>query len=178
MDLVLLYSGGLESRCLLDLALKLGHKPVCVLVNYKQTHLEELSKAKEVCEKLGIEHQTIEVSWPVRSALTSKEDKLYEGVSEWYVPARNLLFISLAAGIAETRGIDTVWFGASYDDRLNRFPDCYQEWVVSVNEVLEKSLSKKIQVEAPFLGWTKKRVWEWANYSGIKKEEVFSGYGR
>ncbi len=176
-QIVLLYSGGLESRYLVHLALQMKFDPLCVLVDYGQKHVAELVKAKEVCERLGLKRELVRVQLPVRSKLTGHPDAAYEAVSEWYVPARNLILVSVAASIAESRGIDTIWIGASYTDRLNRFPDCTQEWVVAVNEVLAKGLSKKVQVVAPLLGYSKEMVRSLAEMAGITKEEVFSGYG-
>lgn len=177
-DLLLLYSGGLESTFLLHLAIQTGYKPLCLLVDYGQRHLRELEAAQRFCEKLGVRYYRVKVELPVRSALTSEEQALYGGVSEWYVPARNTIFLGLAASIAESEGIDTIWYGASYTDRVNRFPDCYQEWVVSANELLAKGLSKPVRLVAPLLGWPKDLVQRAAEAFGIEVSEVHSGYER
>jgi len=177
-DLVLLYSGGLESRYLLHLALQLSLKPFCVLVDYGQKHIAELTTAVSICIQLEIEYEIVKLTIPkVESKLTGNFQTTYEGVSEWYVPSRNLIFVSLAASMAESRGIDTIWYGASYSDRVNIFPDCYQDWVVAVNKVLVKNGSKKIQLVAPLMGMPKELIQELAKIAGIKNEEVFSGYG-
>ena len=54
-----------------------------------------------------------------------------------YVPGRNTIFISIAFSIAENLGINMIWHGADYTDRLNFFPDCYQEYFVAFNELLQ-----------------------------------------
>ncbi len=174
--LLLLYSGGLESRYLLHLALELSYKPYCLLVDYGQKNKEELEYAVHCCLQLGIEWDKITLHWPVSSTLTDGSEE-YDDVSPWYVPARNLILVSLAAGIAETKGIDTIWLGAIHDDKVNQFPDCTQDWLFTVNETLKKSLSKEVQVIMPLLGFTKDMVWALAENAGIKKEEIFSGYG-
>lgn len=179
-DLVLLYSGGLESRLLLQIALSSGYSPLCILIDYQQKHIKELDFAIETCHKLNVPFERIGIKLPVKSALTTgqgaPENNLYKGVSEWYVPARNLIFISVAASVAESRDIDTIWFGASYDDRINLFPDCYQEWVVSINEMLAKSLSKKVNLYAPLCGMPKNLIQKIAEKSNIDLKEVWSGY--
>lgn len=177
MGIVLLYSGGLESRVLLQLAFKMKLEPFCVLINYGQRHAEELSYAKFGCEKMGVDYNEITVQWPVNSVLTGDNSTRYEGVSEFYVPSRNLLLVSLAAGIAESKGINTIWIGASYTDRLDQFPDCSQEWIYSLNNTLQKGTSNGIQVRAPLLGLTREMILDWAWHMKINMEEVFSGYG-
>ena len=176
-NLLLLYSGGLESRLLLHLAVQL-YKPHCLLIDYGQRHREELSFAISCCSKLGVSKDVVGIETCIDSALTGDKVVEYKNVSPWYVPARNLMFVSVAAGVAESKGIDTIWIGANYDDRINQFPDCSQEWVVSINETLQKSLSRPVRVIAPLLGFTKEMVWALAEQAGIKKEEVFSGYGK
>lgn len=179
MNLVLLYSGGLESRFLLDLAIKLQYHPFCVLVDYGQNHVEELKKAVEVCETLQIPYTIIRVDWNINSKLTGSQKETYDGVSQWYVPARNLLFISLAAGVAESMQISTIWIGASYSDRVNRFPDTTQDFIVSINETLAISLSTSVQVVAPLLGMPKELITRAIQCTTeiIINNEIFSGYG-
>jgi len=179
-NLVILYSGGLESRFLLELAIKLNYNPYCVLIDYGQKHIKELDVAEIVCTKLNVMYEIIKIDWSIKSALTSAHNSdgedIYKGVSHWYVPARNLIFVSIAAAIAESHGIDTIWFGASYDDRLNLFPDCYQEWVVSMNELLEKTMSTKIQLLAPLCGMSKHLIEQVIEKTNIDLKEVWSGY--
>jgi 7-cyano-7-deazaguanine synthase len=178
-NVVILYSGGLESTFLLLLASMMGLTPHCVLIDYGQKHIEELEKAIQFCTEKNLSHEIITLDWRPNSALTGNLTSRYEGVSEWYVPARNMMFISIAASIAETRGVETIWFGASYDDRVNLFPDCYQDWVVAINKTLELGLSKKVQVVAPLLGFTKEMVKTLVIKFGVDIEkEVFSGYGK
>jgi len=177
-NLVILYSGGLESRFLVDLSLRLKYTPLCLLVDYGQKHLAELKKAEEVCNRLCVTYTIAEVSLPmVRSRLVGQSEGAYSNVSEWYVPARNSILVTIAASVAESQGIDTIWIGASYTDRINHFPDCTQEWIVAMNEMLFVGLSRKVQVVAPLLGWPKELVRSAAKQAFITEEEIYSGYG-
>lgn len=175
-EVVVLYSGGLESRYLLELARDAGLDPYCVLVSYGQKHVEELTTATKVCKRLGLNWEYIFVDWNVQSALTDGIGD-YEDVSRWYVPSRNMLFVSLAAGIAESRGSFAVWIGASYTDRVDQFPDCGQEWVYAMNQALAQGTSQGIQLVAPLLGYPKALVKRLSDRKGITEEEVYSGYG-
>lgn len=177
-QILLLYSGGYDSTLLLEWANKYSEKPpYCVMFNYGQQHLKELEKAIDKCTIQDLEWRQIDITIPIRSKLVNDDGTRYEGVSEWYVPGRNTIFVSIAASLAETLGIDTIWIGANFEDRMNRFPDCTQEWVMSMNETLRQGLSKPIMVEAPLLGLSKKMIVQIADELGITEDQVFSGYG-
>jgi len=94
-----------------------------------------------------------------------------------HVPSRNLMFISIAASIAEDKGIGTIWYGANWDDYLNEFPDCKQEWVGRVNKVLEINGPRPIKLEAPLLGLSKEDILRLLDSFGVSETDLFSGYG-
>jgi 7-cyano-7-deazaguanine synthase len=177
-EVLILYSGGVESRVLLDLAKMLGKVPTCLLIDYGQKHIQELAVAKKICSKYKVHFLVSKVEGlDVNSKLTGDGTSSFGvTVSEWYVPSRNMLFIAMAASVAESRGIELLWYGASYSDRIDLFTDCYQEWVVKVNELLAIHCSTKVQVEAPLLGFNKETVHQWLSVIKAEKE-VFSGYG-
>jgi 7-cyano-7-deazaguanine synthase len=176
-DLVLLFSGGYDSTLLLEMALEMKKSVLCVLVNYGQDHVEELKMAQQYCVNKMVDMVTVSVIIPVASNLTA-DKKTYQGVSQWHVPSRNLIFISLAASIAESRDIPLIWYGANYEDRDHLFPDCYQEWVYELNKLLAINGSCKLVLEAPLLGMSKDTIKILANHFGISNEQVFSGYGK
>jgi 7-cyano-7-deazaguanine synthase len=180
-DLVILFSGGADSIMLGDLASQMNKKPLYLMIDYGQLHKQELTYAVDFLTKQNqIQHsQTIKIeNLSIDSGLTGDGvQESYEDVNSFYVPSRNLMFISIAASIAENNGIDTIWYGANYSDRINIFPDCYQEWVVKVNKLLELNGSKKIKLEAPLLGLTKESVLAYLDGRGYNMDKIFSGYG-
>ena len=176
-NLLLLFSGGYDSTLLLKLALDMNYDPYCLLINYGQTHIQELNFAKVLCKENNVDWEIVFIDLPIPSNLT-QEAKTYEGVSPWHVPARNLIFIALAASIAEGKGIPLIWYGANYEDREHLFPDCYQGWIYAVNNLLSINGSMKITVEAPLLGMTKDTIKKLAYIYNITDEKVFSGYGQ
>lgn len=174
---IILFSGGYDSTLLFRMAREMEMEPFCLLFDYGQKHIAELERAKALCDSISVPYQVLKIPIGVSSKLTHG-DAQYEGVSEWHVPARNLTFLSFAAGIAEEKGIDLIWYGANYQDRINLFPDCYQEWVYRLNQLLEINGSRKITVEAPLIGMTKETIEAFGQAAfGIKREETFSGYG-
>ena len=172
--IIILFSGGFDSTLLLEMAIKLDYDPVLITFRYDQIHLEEVAVGKKFAEN-RFNHIILEVV--LGSSVLTGVDVKYDGVSEYHVPSRNLTFISLAASQAESLGISKIWYGANYADRENLFPDCYQEWVFKLNELLKINGSRPIKVEAPLLGMSKDTIIKLANSYGITKDKVYSGYG-
>jgi len=178
-NLVILYSGGADSRLMLDLAWKVGKYPFCVLIDYGQLHIDELNFAKKQLKDFDIKYQVVSIKdLGVDSGLTGDGTKNETGeVHEMYVPSRNLMFVGIAASIAESKGIALIWYGADWSDYLNEFPDCKQEWIGRMNKVLKINGPRPIMLEAPLMGMSKEMILKLLDEFGIKKEDIFSGYG-
>ncbi len=179
-NLIILYSGGSDSRLLLELATKMYYSPMCILIDYNQKHRMELIKAKQTLMNKKIKFESIKLqNFNVRSALTTKEKGLYgNNVSQYNVPNRNMILLSIAVSYAENLGINKVWYGADFSDRLGFFPDCYQEYVVKMNDILNDVTSFPIKIEAPLLGMSKEMVFNMLTSYNINDTEYFSGYGK
>lgn len=177
-SLVLLYSGGLDSTVLLHLAQAMGFNVQALLVDYGQKHRRELEAAKRICESRGVPYilSVVDLS-SIKSKLTTPDyTKKYENVSEWHVPGRNTIFIGLALALAETIGAKRIWIGANFEDRINVFPDCSQEYVYAINQVTAQAASYPIVVEAPLLGFRKASVRQIASFLNVNEEDTHSGY--
>lgn len=179
-DLVVLYSGGADSTLLLNLARSAGRQPLALMIDYNQLHIDELSHAKNYTEKNKYENMTIKIDgYNVNSALTGNGEKgIYEGVNIHNVPARNSIFLSIAAGIAESKNINEIWFGANWQDYELEFPDCLQEYIGRINNLFEISGVKPIKVYAPLLGMSKELIISLLQIYNVQENEYFSGYGQ
>jgi 7-cyano-7-deazaguanine synthase len=178
-DIVMLYSGGADSYLMLMFALQLKRKPYCVLIDYGQKHIEELEYAKKQLNLENVAYQIVTIKdLNIPSGLTGDNiPEAYKGVHAMNVPGRNTMFISIAYSIAESKGIREIWYGPDFSDRLNLFPDCYQEYVVAMNKVLEIAPSYPIKLVAPLLGWTKEMVIDYLEtHFNIKPTYFYSGY--
>jgi len=179
-DVLILYSGGADSRLMIEFAKQLNKIPFCVIVNYEQLHKEELDFAREQLESLipGYYQQVYLENLMINSGLTGEGNKNETGeVHEMYVPGRNTMFLSIAYSIAEYRGIDTIWLGSDWDDRLNLFPDCYQEYIVAATDLFKVAGPNPIKVEAPLMGFSKENIITLLKVYGVAESEIFSGYG-
>ena len=177
--IVMLYSGGADSALMLRFAQLAGRIPYCILIDYGQKHIEELSYAATQLEDLGVEYQKITIdNLNVDSGLTGDlTEARWDNVHEMNVPARNTIFIGLAMSVAENKGIDEVWYGPDMSDRMNLFPDCYQEYVVKMNEVMAISGVKPIKLVAPLLGLEKEMILEMLSIGWeVTPDQLHSGY--
>jgi 7-cyano-7-deazaguanine synthase len=182
-DLLILYSGGVDSLYCLHTALQSGFNPFILMIDYDQLHIAELDKAKAYLKTVNMLHhsQTVSIkNLNINSGLTNGQKDLYENEHEMYVPSRNMMFVSIAASIAESKNISLIWYGADLSDHENNFSDCKQEWMIRMNQLLQINGSKPIKLESPTIGLSKstiassvlKMIGDY-NY----KEYVYSGYG-
>lgn len=179
-DLVILYSGGADSRLMLEFALKLNRKPYCVLIDYSQLHNNELQFAENQLQKLDVKYQTIKINGlNLNSGLTGDgvKGRFGEHVSEWHVPGRNTMFAGIAFSIAENLNIDEIWIGANYSDVINNFVDCKQDFINQINELFKVNGSFPIKFRAPLLGLEKNTILKLLKNFGVDESELFSGYG-
>jgi 7-cyano-7-deazaguanine synthase len=181
-DLLILYSGGADSRLMLEFALRTHRKPYCLLIDYGQLHKDELQFAATQLGKLSVSYQIVTVGGLLyESGLTGSGEQGTFGkpdeISIWHVPGRNTMFAGIALGVAENRRIGEVWHGADFSDRLNLFPDCYQEYVVKMNELYSIAGPTPVKYMAPLSGMTKEMILELLKEYGVPENEIFSGYG-
>ncbi|MBV9665156.1 MAG: 7-cyano-7-deazaguanine synthase, partial [Actinobacteria bacterium] len=125
-------SGGLDSTVCLGLARRDADRVDAVTFDYGQRHRVELDHAAAVAAHYGVEHLVVPIDltgWG-GSALTDASIDVPEptaggdaSIPVTYVPARNLIFLSLAMGIAEARDLDTVYLGVNALD-YSGYPDC------------------------------------------------------
>ena len=177
--IVMLYSGGADSLLMLKFALMSGRSPLCLLIDYGQKHIDELTFAKKQLDNENVPYRIIKIcDLNVDSGLTGElTEGQYENVHEMNVPGRNTIFIGLAISVAENEGVDEVWYGPDYSDRINLFPDCYQEYVVKMNELLALQGSYPIKLVAPLLGMSKELILQMLEvHWNVGEEELHSGY--
>ncbi|MDP9070945.1 MAG: 7-cyano-7-deazaguanine synthase QueC, partial [Actinomycetota bacterium] len=165
---VVLLSGGLDSTVCLAMA---GHRAgpaLAVTVDYGQRHRIELDRAAAVADRCGSEHLVVGVDlsrWG-GSALTDASLEVpdagsttTEAIPVTYVPARNLVFLSLAAAVAEARGADAVYVGVNALD-YSGYPDCRPEFVGAFREAAALALKRGVEgnpleIHTPLVDLTK-----------------------
>lgn len=178
-NVVILFSGGADSVLMVKMAQTFGKIPYCILIDYEQLHIDELRCAQSFLRENDIPFRIVKLhGLGVQSGLTGRGEKgRFEGVHEMHVPSRNLMFVGVAASIAEDMGIDLIWYGADYSDYINKFPDCMQPWFGAMNDVLGINGPYPMRLEAPLAGLSKKTILDMLESKGITNEQMYSGYG-
>lgn len=161
--IVHLLSGGLDSVTMLYDLKQQGHLIHCLLIDYKQSHAQELVFAKGHCHRLGVPYTTIEL--PPLGGLDDQS---------WVVPNRNCIFLSLAVNLAVQAKADTVTIGCNKDDESG-FPDCRMEFLRSFNSMLAAS-EVPVEVCAPYLDKPKAWIGGMSRELGVPAGEIWTCY--
>jgi len=156
---VVLLSGGLDSAVVLACAHASGFEAHALTIDYQQRHRVELAASARVALQLGAtSHRVLPLNLRLLggSALTSdtpvpKDRPQHarvagapEDIPVTYVPARNLVFLSLAAAYAEALGTTDLFIGVNAVD-YSGYPDCRPTFVQSMIRTL--NLATKSGVE-------------------------------
>ncbi len=134
---VVLLSGGLDSTTTLAQALADGNEVVALSFRYGQRHSKELVAAANVANFFKVRHVIVDMDLSMfRSALTDKnidvpenrdEEQMGSDIPVTYVPARNIIMLSVAAGLCESVDADKIYIGANSVD-YSGYPDCRPEF--------------------------------------------------
>jgi 7-cyano-7-deazaguanine synthase len=134
-EAVVLLSGGLDSMVVAGLAVEAGYALNALTIDYNQRHRREIDAAKAIAERLGAKRHVI-LPLDLRqfggSALTDDIDVPKDGLGSdipvTYVPARNLVFLSLTLAWAEALGARDIFIGVNALD-YSGYPDCRPEFI-------------------------------------------------
>ena len=132
---VVLLSGGLDSMVAGALAKEAGYAVHALTIDYGQRHRIELEAAGRVADMIGVARHIVlpmNLSAFGGSALTDDIDVpkggVQPGIPVTYVPARNLIFLSLTLGWAEAVGARDIFIGVNALD-YSGYPDCRPEFI-------------------------------------------------
>ena len=132
---IVLLSGGLDSMVSAAIAREQGYRLFALTIDYNQRHRVEIESARAIAAHLGAERHIV-LPLDLRqfggSALTDDIDVPKGGVGDdipvTYVPARNLIFLSLTLGWAEAVGAQDIFIGVNALD-YSGYPDCRPEFI-------------------------------------------------
>jgi 7-cyano-7-deazaguanine synthase len=140
---VLLLSGGLDSMVVGGLAREAGYAIHALTIDYNQRHRVEIEAARIVAQVLGaVRHVVLPLDLRQfgGSALTDDiavpKDGVQPGVPVTYVPARNLVFLSLTLAWAEALGARDIFIGVNALD-YSGYPDCRPEFIAAFADLAD-----------------------------------------
>jgi len=159
---VVLLSGGLDSATVLYFAKRKGYKCYCLIFNYGQRHIREVSCAVRIAKAAECAYRILKIEFPWKgSALLDKEikvpDKISKSVPVTYVPGRNIIFLSFALSFAETIHAQAIFIGAHAQD-YSGYPDCRPEFLTAFNRMAKAGTVAKVNILAPLLRKNKSQI--------------------
>lgn len=170
MKTVAIVSGGLDSTTLLHKLREDGLEVAYALsFDYGQKHLKELDCADYNCDLLGIPRRVIDLhAAGLTELLALSGSSLVKGgdaevpdghyaaanMASTVVPNRNMIMLSIAAGVAASIGAHSVALGVHGGDHFV-YPDCRPEFIASMDEALTLSNDKVMTVLTPYIYKTK-----------------------
>lgn len=166
-DVIIGFSGGMDSATLLGMARHDRLKPLAVGFRYGSKHNAwELAAAQQVASAMQIDFTIIDLSSAFRSiqsALLNDDLAVPKGHPEapqqraTVVPGRNMIFASVLAGIAMSEGIRHLWMGMHAGDAAI-YPDCRPDFVAGVRSAVGAAAEYRLDVTAPYLLLNKEAI--------------------
>jgi 7-cyano-7-deazaguanine synthase len=151
---VVLLSGGLDSMVAAGIARERGFRLLALTVDYGQRHRIEIEAARAIAAELADKHVVLDLDLTRfgGSALTARIDVpkggVGEGIPVTYVPARNMIFLSLCLGWAEAAGARDLFIGVNALD-YSGYPDCRPEFIAAFERLANLATKAGAQGDGP-----------------------------
>lgn len=182
-DSVIILSGGMDSVTLLHY--RKERIALAVSFDYGSNHnVREIECARRQCENLGIEHLVIPLDFMgiyFRSSLLEGADCIPEGhyadenMKSTVVPFRNGIMLSVACGLAESRGLRHVMMANHGGDHAI-YPDCRPEFVTSMSDAMRNGTYEGVDILAEFTNITKSDIARLGKKLGVDYSMTYSCY--
>ena len=160
-------------------------------MQYSQKHHIELEFAKKLIVLNQIKSHYIinlDLSMLHSSSLTGNSPVPKGGkdinnknfIPTTYVPARNLIFLSLAVGVAEDNNIQDIFIGVNQLD-YSGYPDCREDFISSFQETAKLATKRgrekhPICIKTPLLYLDKQAIIKQGNKLNVPYEYTWSCY--
>jgi len=186
-DAVVLLSGGLDSMVVAGLAREAGYRLNVLTIDYNQRHRREIESARAIAAWLGAARHVV-LPLDLRqfggSALTDEIEVpkagLQPGIPVTYVPARNLVFLSLTLAWAEALESQDIFIGVNALD-YSGYPDCRPEFIAAFGDLADLatktgSEGERFTIHAPLQHMSKAEIAREAARLGLPTEMSWSCY--
>lgn len=176
-DCVILFSGGFDSTAAFLKALDQGLKPLLLWVGFGQKNENaEYKKVKEISKK---------IKYPVSIIRVNLGKYIEEGWKEWdyIIPARNFMFISMAAAFLSSSKKKKlkIYLSAHEEEIKKENTDKSEEFFRGCNYLFSKFYNKMFNIGTPFREYSKSEIafyWkkEWIKKYGISPYQTTTCY--
>ena len=165
MKALIIYSGGMDSTVLLHEYRK--EIQLAVSFDYGSKHArQELKMARCNCERQSIKHRVIALPFVCelfRSSLLQGQEEIPEGsyndqnMLSTVVPFRNGIMLSIAAGIAESNGLDTLLIANHSGDHFI-YPDCSEAFIDNMGQAIRRGSCNNVNLISPYCEMSKRDI--------------------
>lgn len=177
---LVLFSGGQDSATCLAWALGRYARVETVGFDYGQRHAVEMAARVRVrdgmaaalpafADRLGPDHVVDLTGFGAIGDTALTTDRAIEigarGLPTTFVPGRNMVFLSVAAALADRRGLDALVGGMCETD-FSGYPDCRRDTIEAMSRALTLGLDKPVPIETPLMALTKAQTWALADRIG------------
>lgn len=191
---IVLLSSGLDSTVNLHHFHRRGEVALALTIDYGQKSARrEVEHAAHQCQKLGVAHEVVELSFfksfkssslfqqsdqavPQLQAETLEDlARVQSSAKSVWVPNRNGLFLNLGACYAEEVGASTVVAGFNKEE-AQTFPDNSAEFLDGLNHTLSYSTRSGVKVQSCTLNWSKSEIVGYGLKLGVDFTDVWPCY--
>lgn len=158
---------------------------LAISFDYGANHnAKEIPFAEYHCKQLHIEHITIPLAFMSKyfsSSLLDGADAIPEGnyddenMKSTVVPFRNGIMLSIAIGIAESRGLSKVLIANHGGDHAI-YPDCRSSFIDAIDKAAQAGTYVNVRIDAPYTNITKTDIAMRGMSLGIDYSKTWSCY--
>lgn len=180
---LIVYSGGMDSTTLLYQYKDCISLAVTFTYGARQD-AAQLACARENCTLLGIRHLVIPLDFMgkyFKSSMFESGPAIPHGayaednMKSTVVPFRNGIMLSVAVGLAESNGLDTVLIANHAGDHAI-YPDCRPEFVQAMDQASQAGTYEGIRIVSPYCNMTKREIALLGRELEVPFEKTYSCY--
>ncbi len=184
---VILLSGGLDSVTALAIAQQQNYQCYALSFRYGQRHTAELAACERIAKEAKVEkHHIVDLDLSLfeNSALTNHALEIPTQASDdipiTYVPARNIIFLSVAMGWAEVLGASAIFIGVNAVD-YSGYPDCRPEFINAFQAMCDLATKagiegRGVKIHTPLINMTKAQIIKEGVRLGVNYADTVSCY--
>lgn len=173
----------MDSTVALRIAQEQGYTPLALTFAYGQRHVIEVEKATHYCRLHKVEQIRVDLPSLQGSVLTDPRapiphhplSRIGQAIPPTYVPARNLIFLSIALSYAEARGASAIYLGINHQDSSG-YPDCTPAFLQTFQEVARVGTRGGVRLEAPLMHMSKADIVRRGRELGVDFNATWSCY--
>jgi 7-cyano-7-deazaguanine synthase len=168
---LVLFSGGQDSTTCLYWAKKQFTSLEALFFHYEQRHRIEYQSVKYICNKEGIRLNELHIPAFKEIGGSAMIEEIAIGTGNdalpnTFVPGRNIVFLTLAASQAYSRGIRDIVIGVN-DADYSGYPDCREDFIASMERTLNLGLDDRLRIHAPLQSLDKAGIWAMSDALGV-----------